>query len=152
MREESWSRSQFITRGAVTALAIAMVTACDVQTEDTRPRAGDKAVLADRCEVHPPFTPNFEPELEWAWTGSSVMPDHKQVMMTPAVVDDDGTGIGREQECREDNNTASATVRLACSGCIKVRLSDYNLFLLEDYSGGHDVQGRARPRRGATSP
>jgi len=26
--------------------------------------------------------------------------------------------------------------------CIQVRLSDYNLFLLGDYSGGHDVQGR----------
>ncbi len=46
-----------------------------------------------RCEVRPPFTPNFEPELEWAWTGSPVMPDHKQVMMTPAVVDVNGDGV-----------------------------------------------------------
>ncbi|WP_245767985.1 choice-of-anchor A family protein [Stigmatella erecta] len=28
------------------------------------------------------------------------------------------------------------------SACFQVHLSDYNLFLLGDYSGGHDVQGR----------
>jgi choice-of-anchor A domain-containing protein len=28
------------------------------------------------------------------------------------------------------------------TGCIEVRLSDYNLFLLEDYSGGHAVEGK----------
>ncbi|MFP2906292.1 HYR domain-containing protein [Pyxidicoccus sp. 3LFB2] len=32
-----------------------------------------------------------------------------------AVVDDDGTGAGRELECREDNNTGSALVGLDCS-------------------------------------
>ncbi|WP_414654205.1 choice-of-anchor A family protein [Hyalangium sp.] len=58
------------------------------------------------------------------------------------VADNDGTGVGREQECREDNNTASAQVSLACNDCIEVRLSDANLFLLEDYTGGHDVQGK----------
>jgi len=26
--------------------------------------------------------------------------------------------------------------------CIEVRLSDYNLFVLQDYTGGHDVQGK----------
>ncbi|HEX5746568.1 MAG TPA: HYR domain-containing protein [Archangium sp.] len=29
-------------------------------------------------------------------------------------VDDDGTGSGRDAECREDNNTASASVDLTC--------------------------------------
>ncbi|MDC0708120.1 choice-of-anchor A family protein [Stigmatella sp. ncwal1] len=58
------------------------------------------------------------------------------------VADNDGTGTGREQECREDNNTASAQVSLACSRCAEVRLNDANLFLLEDYTGGHDVQGK----------
>jgi choice-of-anchor A domain-containing protein len=58
------------------------------------------------------------------------------------VADDDGTVTGREQECREDNNTASARVSLACASCIEVRLSDANLFLLEDYTGGHDVVGK----------
>jgi choice-of-anchor A domain-containing protein len=58
------------------------------------------------------------------------------------VADNNGTGIGREQECREDNNTAFAPVSLACSQCAEVRLNDANLFLLEDYTGGHDVQGK----------
>ena len=31
-----------------------------------------------------------------------------------AVADDDGTGQGRELECREDNNAGSASVSLAC--------------------------------------
>ncbi|WNG24655.1 HYR domain-containing protein [Cystobacter fuscus] len=48
--------------------------------------------LAEHCEVPPPFTGNFEPELQWAWTGGAVLPDHKQVMMTPAVVDVNGDG------------------------------------------------------------
>lgn len=61
-----------------------------------------------------------------------------------AVADDDGTGQGRELECLEDNNSASAQVSLACSGsgCFEVRLNDYNLFLLGDYTGGHDVTGK----------
>ncbi|SEU28813.1 choice-of-anchor A family protein [Stigmatella erecta] len=58
------------------------------------------------------------------------------------AADNDGTGIGREQECREDNNTASAQVSLACSRCAEIRLNDANLFLLENYTGGHDVQGK----------
>ncbi|MDY7226941.1 immunoglobulin-like domain-containing protein [Hyalangium rubrum] len=49
--------------------------------------------LSERCEASPPFSPNFEPELQWAWTGGTVMPDHKQVMMTPVVVDVSGDGV-----------------------------------------------------------
>lgn len=48
---------------------------------------------ASQCVVQPTFTPNFEPELEWAWTGSATMPNHKQVMMTPAVADVNGDGV-----------------------------------------------------------
>ena len=59
-----------------------------------------------------------------------------------AVADDNGTGVGREPESREDNNATSATVSLACSSCIDISLSDYNLFLLQDYNGGHDVEGK----------
>lgn len=58
------------------------------------------------------------------------------------VVADYGTGNGRELECREDNNTASAALSLACSSCIEVRLNDYNLFVLEDYTLGTDVEGK----------
>jgi hypothetical protein len=48
---------------------------------------------AAQCEVQPPFSPSFEPELEWEWTGSPTMPNHRQVMMTPAVVDVNQDGI-----------------------------------------------------------
>ncbi|MFL5349373.1 MAG: choice-of-anchor A family protein, partial [Hyalangium sp.] len=59
-----------------------------------------------------------------------------------AVADDDGTGLGREQECREGNNATSAQVSLTCASCIELRLSDYNLFLLGDYTLGTDIQGK----------
>jgi choice-of-anchor A domain-containing protein len=59
-----------------------------------------------------------------------------------AVADDDGSGVGRELECREDNNANSAQLNLGCVTCIEVRLSDYNLFLLEDYNQGTDVEGK----------
>ncbi|MBN1205142.1 MAG: choice-of-anchor A family protein [Myxococcaceae bacterium] len=59
-----------------------------------------------------------------------------------AVADDDGTGQGLELECLEDNNGSSASVSLTCSSCIEVRLNDYNLFLLENYSGGRNVAGK----------
>jgi choice-of-anchor A domain-containing protein len=41
-------------------------------------------------------------------------------------------------------NTSSCgfTVTVQASSCIEIRLSDYNLFLLEDYSEGQDVQGK----------
>ncbi len=29
-----------------------------------------------------------------------------------------------------------------CASCLELHLSDYNLFLLENYTGGHDVQGK----------
>jgi hypothetical protein len=37
--------------------------------------------------VKPPFSGNFEPMLNWAWTGSTVLPAFKHVMMQPVVVD-----------------------------------------------------------------
>jgi hypothetical protein len=49
--------------------------------------------LAESCTVKPPFTGNFEPELKWAWTGGTTLPEYKQVMMTPAVVDLNGDHI-----------------------------------------------------------
>jgi len=50
--------------------------------------------LAERCTVRPPFVGNFEPEVQWAWTGSgTTLVEHKQVMMTPAVVDVNGDRV-----------------------------------------------------------
>ncbi|MBN1203340.1 MAG: DUF5011 domain-containing protein [Myxococcaceae bacterium] len=35
----------------------------------------------------------FEPVLQWEWTGSTVKPEHRQVMMTPVVVDVSGDNV-----------------------------------------------------------
>jgi hypothetical protein len=43
--------------------------------------------------VKPPSSGHFEPELQWAWTGSPVLPEHNQVMMTPVVVDVNGDRV-----------------------------------------------------------
>jgi len=53
----------------------------------------DPVPPAGTCEVIPPFTPSFEPEIEWEWTDSAVMPNHVQVMMTPVVIELNGDGI-----------------------------------------------------------
>jgi hypothetical protein len=43
----------------------------------------------------PPPGASFEPALEWAWTGSDVMPDFRQVLVTPVVANlDDDNGDG----------------------------------------------------------
>jgi len=70
-------------------ISLACVTA-----EDTPLQALEQSLgtAAGRCEVTPPFVPNFQPEVEWEWTGSPLMPAHVQVMMTPAVVDVNGDG------------------------------------------------------------
>ena len=49
--------------------------------------------LAESCTVKPPFVGNFEPEVQWAWTGSTTLSEHKQVMMTPVVVDVNGDKV-----------------------------------------------------------
>src|SRR5262249_35079667 len=47
---------------------------------------------APACEFHPPQGP-ISPVLKWAWTGSTILPEYNQVMMTPAVADLNGDGI-----------------------------------------------------------
>lgn len=53
----------------------------------------DPAPPAGTCEVIPPFTPSFEPEIEWEWTDSTTLPSHVQVMMTPVVIELNGDGV-----------------------------------------------------------
>ena len=48
---------------------------------------------AESCVLRPPFVGNFEPEVQYAWTGSEVLPEHDQVMMTPVVVDVNKDGV-----------------------------------------------------------
>lgn len=45
----------------------------------------------------------------------------------------DGCGVGTSVRPLEAKS---------CSNCLDIHLSDYNLFLLEDYSGGHVVEGK----------
>ncbi|NTX09061.1 VCBS repeat-containing protein [Myxococcus sp. CA040A] len=74
------------------ALAARGEAALPVSPEAGSP--GEVAALANgQCQVQPPFDPNFEPELEWAWSSSTVMPTHVQVMMTPIVVEVNGDGV-----------------------------------------------------------
>src|SRR5262249_52750077 len=44
------------------------------------------------CSFKPPIG-QFTPAVEWQWSGSTVLPDSKQVMMTPLVIDLNGDGI-----------------------------------------------------------
>ena len=75
------------------ALSLVVLAACGSAVEEVAPAQQRSAITSGTCEVRPPFTPNFEPELEWQWTGSTVLPNHKQVMMTPVVVDVNGDAI-----------------------------------------------------------
>jgi hypothetical protein len=73
--------------------ALMVLMACSVEAPLPEPRSGQSAVgLQSSCKLPGPFVPNFEPVLEWAWTGSQQFPQHRQVMMTPAVVDVNGDG------------------------------------------------------------
>ncbi|HYI02291.1 MAG TPA: hemolysin, partial [Hyalangium sp.] len=68
-------------------VALALAGACDTTGSEDAERARNTRNLDDVCEVRPPYTPHFQPELQWAWTGSSILPEFNQVMMTPAVAD-----------------------------------------------------------------
>ncbi len=97
------ARQRGLGRGRlfVAMVALASGGACDTSTskEPASARTSNEAVNAGvgaaeapspevgQCEVKPPFTGNFDPVLHWAWTGSSVLPEYKQVMMQPVVVD-----------------------------------------------------------------
>jgi hypothetical protein len=84
-----WGFARQLAAGLVALTSAACSTVVSEEDADKGVKGG---ALAERCEVRPPFVPNFEPELDWQWTGSAVLPNHKQVMMTPAVVDVNGDG------------------------------------------------------------
>jgi len=44
------------------------------------------------CSFRPPVG-QFAPVVKWQWTGSAILPDSKQVMMTPVVIDLNGDGV-----------------------------------------------------------
>ncbi|SEM96781.1 choice-of-anchor A domain-containing protein [Stigmatella aurantiaca] len=82
-------------RRGVSMLTFATLASCSLMKEDESQARQTGAAVGEGgvCEVQPPFTPNFEPELEWQWSGSSILPNHKQVMMTPVVVEVNGDGV-----------------------------------------------------------
>src|SRR6218665_909460 len=81
-------------RGPLLAALWALASAGACHTTDSQEPGPGMGLgsLEEHCEVRPPFTGNFEPELQWEWTGGAVLPEYKQVMMTPAVVDVNGDG------------------------------------------------------------
>ncbi|HEX8706394.1 MAG TPA: FG-GAP-like repeat-containing protein, partial [Myxococcaceae bacterium] len=77
-------------------LSLALSGGCNtLGSEENGPSRGTSNLdgEGEGCEVIPPFTPNFEPELQWEWTGSPTLPEFKQVMMTPIVVEVNGDGV-----------------------------------------------------------
>lgn len=72
----------------------------DMYCEPTIGRCLPRSGIDDRCEYRPP-TGEFQPQVEWSWSGSVVEPAHDQVMMQPIVVpltDDDGDGSVDERD------------------------------------------------------
>jgi choice-of-anchor A domain-containing protein len=115
-RISAWSTKAW--RG-VGMLTFATLASCSLMSEDdTQARQRGAAVgEGGVCEVQPPFTPNFQPELEWQWSGSAVLPNHKQVMMTPVVVEVNGDGVPDVVfNSFENSNYTSNGVMRAVSG------------------------------------
>ncbi|PTL84178.1 FG-GAP-like repeat-containing protein [Vitiosangium sp. GDMCC 1.1324] len=77
----------------VTVGLMSAVGACGTTASPEGAGARGSENLSERCEVRPPLSGTLEPELQWAWTGSPVLPEHHQVMMTPVVVDVNGDHI-----------------------------------------------------------
>ncbi|NVJ09933.1 VCBS repeat-containing protein [Myxococcus sp. AM001] len=93
-RDGIWKRMPGIRLSAAALLALLALTACGEIGPAEQEAPGQVAAEANgECQVQPPFNPNFEPELEWAWSGSPVLPTHVQVMMTPIVVEVNGDGV-----------------------------------------------------------
>lgn len=68
---------------------------CDLETGRCMPRGE-----TEECEYHPP-TGEFNPQLGWEWTASTVLPDWNQVMMAPMVAnlsDDNGDTLVDEND------------------------------------------------------
>jgi hypothetical protein len=81
----------------LSSLALLALSACgetQVRASEEQASLGQQdSAASGECQVRPPFTPSFEPELEWEWTGSAVLPTYDNVMMTPVVVEVNGDGI-----------------------------------------------------------
>ncbi|GHG67591.1 FG-GAP-like repeat-containing protein [Comamonas sp. JC664] len=83
-------QGRWLTLGA---LGLAACTSTTAPEEPPTYNSSTVDESAARCEVRPPFEPHFEPEVEWAWTASPLMPTHLNVQTTPVVVDVNQDGI-----------------------------------------------------------
>ncbi|GEL69076.1 FG-GAP-like repeat-containing protein [Myxococcus virescens] len=92
MSQQGWSDGRpgrWLTLGALGWVACTGTTPAEPPAFDNTTAVESEA----RCEVRPPFEPHFEPEVEWAWTASPLMPTHTNVQATPVVVDVNADGV-----------------------------------------------------------
>ena len=91
--------SKALQRGSARLAAVlvaAGAVACHVEVDNEAPRpvTQQSSTLAGLCEVKPPSPATFTLEVEWEWKSNpNVLPNHKQVMTTPLVLELDGDGI-----------------------------------------------------------
>jgi hypothetical protein len=73
-------------------LAASLLAAC--RTEAPVPESQKwQPATGPACVVDAPYTPSFQPEPQWEWTGSTVLPDFHRVLAHPVVVDVNADGI-----------------------------------------------------------
>ncbi len=111
-------------------LSIAMTCGLDgTQVEVTVANQGDRGVISgidvalfdheDQLITVLQTTTNLLPggreTLTYHWSNPPVLLGQQGVLTLRAEVDNDGTGLGRSNECREDNNTATAETTCPCS-------------------------------------
>ncbi len=75
--------------GSAAVLALSAGVACQGAPQESLLEETDTLVGVSSQALSASLTP----VLKWEWTGSAVLPNHKQVMMTPAVVDVSGDGV-----------------------------------------------------------
>lgn len=75
------------SKAGCSLLAALTLAACGAETPDT------PSLLTGQQQRAVEPSLSFEPVLQWEWSGSTVKPQHRQVMMTPVVVDVSGDGI-----------------------------------------------------------
>ncbi|MFP2929934.1 FG-GAP-like repeat-containing protein [Pyxidicoccus sp. 3LG] len=95
MGQQGWTTGRVARWASVGALGLMACTGGSPAEPGSQGTAAGVEVEteAPRCEVRPPFEPHFEPEVEWAWTDSPLMPTHTNVNSTPVVVDVSGDGV-----------------------------------------------------------
>ncbi|ATB38495.1 hypothetical protein CYFUS_003930 [Cystobacter fuscus] len=76
--------------GSSVALALSTLVACQ-GTADEAPSESGEGLTADGSQAL--VSSAIAPTLKWAWTGSEVLPDYKQVMTTPVVIDLNRDGV-----------------------------------------------------------